>query len=229
MKRKINIDKKFLHNLTESVVRRIISEANQYSDMKVSYFDIERDKFSYGWSGTFWLEFPDTNSSMVNDFVVRDEVGNKIIWDNEMSDEQTEYLEGIIRNEIAKRLRVTNEVTRKAALRLVNEVNSAREDFYSEEDYNGNFGKDGQVKSYDIGYYSISQAEEDAEENGYDDVGEYLKYWFNEIQSECPFTWQTLGNGYGFHGTTLFTDGNVVGKLIYDQIMIDELPPSLMK
>lgn len=118
MKRKINIDKKFLHNLTESVVRRIISEANQYSDMKVSYFDIERDKFSYGWSGTFWLEFPDTNSSMVNDFVVRDEVGNKIIWDNEMSDEQTEYLEGIIRNEIAKRLRVTNEVTRKAALRL---------------------------------------------------------------------------------------------------------------
>ena len=60
MKRKINIDKKFLHNLTESVVRRVISEANQYSDMKVTYFDIERDKFSYGWSGTFWLEFPDT-------------------------------------------------------------------------------------------------------------------------------------------------------------------------
>lgn len=108
MKRKIKIDKEFLYNLTESVVRRVINEANQYSDMKIAYFDIERNKFSYGWSGTFWIEFPDTNSRIVNDFVVRDEVGNKIIWNNQMSDEQTEYLEGIIRKEIAKRLRMAN-------------------------------------------------------------------------------------------------------------------------
>ena len=117
-----------------------------------------------------------------------------------------------------------NKKIKEAIDRTINEI-SERDSFYEEEDSNGNLGENGQVKSYDIGYYSISQAEEDAKENGYDDVGEYLKYWFNEIQSECPFTWQTLGNGYGFHGTTLFTDGNVVGKLIYDQIMIDELPP----
>ena len=117
-----------------------------------------------------------------------------------------------------------NKKIKEAIGRTINEI-SERDSFYEEEDSNGNLGENGQVKSYDIGYYTISQAEEDAKENGYDDVGEYLNYWFNEIRSECPFTWQTLGSGYGFHGTTLFTDGNVVGKLIYDQIMIDENPP----
>ena len=32
------------------------------------------------------------------------------------------------------------------------------EDFYSEEDYDGKTGEPGMVKSYDIGYYTVSQA-----------------------------------------------------------------------
>ena len=53
----------------------------------------------------------------------------------------------------------------------------------------GNQGEEGMVKSYDIGYYDVSNAEEDAEKEGMP-LDEYLIYWFNEIKQECPFTWQ---------------------------------------
>ena len=54
---------------------------------------------------------------------------------------------------------------------------------------------------------------------------EYLKYWWNEICDGVPFIWQRLGSGYGYNGTTILRDGNVVFKDIYDQLMIDEYPP----
>ena len=80
------------------------------------------------------------------------------------------------------------------------------------------------VKSYDIGYYDVSNAEEDAEKEGMP-LDEYLIYWFNEIKQECPFTWQRLGGGYVYNGDTIARDGNIVIKDIYGQIMVDEYPP----
>ena len=109
-------------------------------------------------------------------------------------------------------------------LKRLNEINGL-DSWYDEEDYDGNVGEEGMVRSYDIGYYALDQAEIDAEENGYDDVGEYLKYWFSEIQSDCPWTWQRLGSGYGYHGSTIFDENGVECKDIYGQIMFDEYPP----
>ena len=110
------------------------------------------------------------------------------------------------------------------AIKKILKENLYNDEFYSEEDYNGNTGEPGMVKSYDIGTYYLSQAEEDAKENGYDDVAEYLDYWFNEIKQECPWYWQKIGSGYGYNGNTIFKNGQVVCKDIFDQIIIDEYP-----
>ena len=97
-------------------------------------------------------------------------------------------------------------------------------DWYDEEDFDGNTGEEGQIRSYDVGYYTIDQAEQDAQENGYNDVAEYLKYWFSEVQPECPWTWQDTGGGYGYNGDTVFEEEGVVCKDIYGQLMFDEYP-----
>lgn len=96
---------------------------------------------------------------------------------------------------------------------------NANESFYNEEDSNGNYGKPGQMKSYDIGYYTIDNVEADAEENGMS-VEEYIVYWFNETYPH-EFTWEDRKGGYGFNGDTIATDGNIVFKDIYGQLIVD--------
>lgn len=105
------------------------------------------------------------------------------------------------------------------------EESLGQDDFFNEEDSNGNYGQPGQVKSYDIGYYSTANAEEDARQSGFDSLEEYLTFWWREVGPEVPFTWQTLGGGYGFNGDTIAQIGNVCIKAIFDQIMVDEYPP----
>ena len=102
--------------------------------------------------------------------------------------------------------------------------------FYSEEDSDGKIGQVGQVKSYDCGYMTESNVEVEAKESGYQSIEEYLKAWWNEASAEMPFTWETLGNGYGYHGNDIFTqvepDGGILHcKEIFGQIMFDVYPP----
>ena len=102
--------------------------------------------------------------------------------------------------------------------------------FYDEEDENGNTGEIGQVKCYDCGYITLDNAENAAEETGYPSVEEYLKTWWNEVGSDAPFEWMTLGSGYGFHGSAIFEEpqsdgGTLRCKEIYGQIMFDVYPP----
>lgn len=102
--------------------------------------------------------------------------------------------------------------------------------FYSEEDSNGKIGQVGQVKSYDCGYMTESNVEIEAKESGYQSIEEYLKSWWNEVSTETPFTWETLGKGYGYHGNDIFTqvepDGGILHcKEIFGQIMFDVYPP----
>ena len=103
--------------------------------------------------------------------------------------------------------------------------NLVYDEWYGEEDYNGHVGEKGMIRSYDIGTYYADQAEQDAQESGYNDVAEYLKYWFDEIKSECPWEWTKIGQGYGYNGSTIFSEDGVVFKDIYGQIKIDEYPP----
>lgn len=118
-----------------------------------------------------------------------------------------EYLKRIVRNSIRQ------------------VIKESVDDFYNEEDFNGNVGQVGMVKSYDIGHYYTDQAELDAKENGYNSLEEYLKFYWSEIGGECPWTWQRLGSGYGYNGTTLAEIDGVRFKDIYGQIMVDEYPP----
>lgn len=121
-----------------------------------------------------------------------------------------------------------HKIIRKSVKRILKESleQDALDEFYSEEDDNGNQGEEGQVKSYDVGNLDITNLEEEAEEEGMS-LEDYLKYWWSEISVEyVPFTWETLGSGYGFHGKTITTIGNVVFKEIYGQVMVDEYPPT---
>ena len=107
--------------------------------------------------------------------------------------------------------------------------NGINDEWYQEEDYNGNVGEKGMIRSYEIGMYYDSNAEQDAKENGYDNLADYLRYYFDEIRPECPWYWTKIGNGYGFNGDTIFSEavpngGTVVCKNIYGQIVFDEYP-----
>ena len=118
MKKNIKLTESQFNKFIVETCKKVLNEdmaymndediANQYSDMKITYFEINPLRNSEGWKGTFELEFPnaddiDYDSTMVNDFFVYDSEGNRIAWDNWMPDEQTKYLNDIIRKEIAKR------------------------------------------------------------------------------------------------------------------------------
>lgn len=97
--------------------------------------------------------------------------------------------------------------------------------FYSEEDINGNTGSPGMIKSYDIGYWTVDQLEQDAAENNMSPE-DFLKLWWENVgNNEIPFQWTEQRSGYGFNGDTLLDLNNVKFKDIHGQIMIDEYPP----
>ena len=110
-------ESKLMAIVKEGVKRMLMAEnymsdediENQYKDMIITHFNIKPLRNSdEGWSGMFELEFPnaddvDFDSTMVNNFIVYDNNGDRIAWDNWMPDEQTDYLQEIIRNEISKR------------------------------------------------------------------------------------------------------------------------------
>ncbi len=81
---------------------------NQYDDMKIVDFFIENHPSGEGWRGHFELEFPnadniDYDDSMVNNFIVYDNDGNKIAFDDWMPQDCFEKLKTIIQREISKR------------------------------------------------------------------------------------------------------------------------------
>ena len=126
-----------------------------------------------------------------------------------------------------KKIRLTESQFNRLIKETVRNILKENEcvDFYSEEDEFGNVGEPGMVKSYNIGYYSVDNAMLDAKEFGYENLQDYMKFWWNEVSDDIPFTWEKLGSGYGYHGTTLLKLGNVVFKEIYGQIMVDEYAP----
>ena len=116
--------KKNFKKIVESCVSRILKKRlnedearwmnddeinSQYAGMEITAFDLEPLSTSEGWQGRFELSFPnadgiDYDETMVNNFFVYDEMGNDIAWDNWMPDEQTRYLEDVIRQEIRKKI-----------------------------------------------------------------------------------------------------------------------------
>lgn len=143
------------------------------------------------------------------------------------------YIESKYKKNMKHRVRLAesdlHRIVRESVKKIIREsgqdrYNSVNDEWYNEEDYDGNVGEKGMVRSYNIGTYYESQAEEDAHENGYDNLEDYLRFWWSEVQPECPWYWTKIGSGYGYHGTTIFRDGQTVCKEIYGQIMFDEYP-----
>ena len=137
-------------------------------------------------------------------------------WPDKVFDREEMYesKEGFDMKQMINRMRILQE-----------NFDGSLDDFYKEEDENGNYGEPGMVKSYDIGDIYVSNTEHEAEEENMS-VEDFLKLWWNEISSEyIPFTWQKLGSGYGFHGKEITRVGNVIFKDIYGQLIVDESAP----
>lgn len=128
------------------------------------------------------------------------------------------------------------EAVRSALHEGVFDDNSAKDEgaiiaWYDEEDDYGYTGEPGMIRSYQTHTIYLDNAELEAEEEGYRDVAEYLRYWASECLPECPWYWIPKKSGYGHNGTTVFEDDNIVDghlvcKNIYDQIMFDAYPPA---
>ena len=119
-------------------------------------------------------------------------------------------------------LGIIEESVKRAVNRRLNESNELYDDeYYGQEDYDGNTGKPGLIKSYDIGMAYTPNMEADAEENGmsFDD---YLQYYIEEILPDCPWYWVQKSNGP--YKTLAQWDGIVVKELPGDQIVVDEYP-----
>ena len=102
--------------------------------------------------------------------------------------------------------------------------------FYAELDSNGNIGTEGQVRSLDVGYLNLANMKNDARRAGYSSFRRYLAYWWKEISAEpLPFTWQTLGEGYGHQGTNIYHTDDIIIKEIYGQVMVDQHAPRSVK
>lgn len=150
-------------------------------------------------------------------------------WTNDARYNQFQYLKQknglgesrVIRMTESDLMSFLNESVRKAVNKRLNESNELYDEWYDEEDYDGNVGEPGLIKSYDIGSYYTSQAEQDAEENGMS-LEDYLLYWFDEIKQECPWYWTQKSGGY--YKTLAQQDGVVIKELPGDQIVIDEYP-----
>lgn len=117
-----------------------------------------------------------------------------------------------------------HKIVENSVKRILKEGNELYNEWYQEEDYNGNYGQPGMIRSYNIGAYYVSNAEQDAKESGFNSLEEYLKYWVNEILPDCPWEWTKVGNGYGYNGDTLVKMDGIIVKDIYGQIMVDEYP-----
>lgn len=147
------------------------------------------------------------------------EKANDELWDYHNGN--YEYVKGDgYRLKESKRIR---RIVKETMNRMLRE--SLDEEWYGEEDYDGNVGEPGMIRSYDVGYMSTDNEEMAAQEQGYNSLEDYLNDWFFEIQPDCPWYWQKIGNGYGYHGNTIFKENGVVCKDIYGQIMFDEYPP----
>lgn len=233
MKRTIKLKESELKRMIAESVRRILREMdNDYEGNDLDYDSIQMQAMSV-------IPRMHQNGQDVSWRSVAEEMGFRLetlngedmellkdaIEETMMEDENPYYREDADFENDFKNLPYVNE----SINRIVNEsvkrvLNETSEDWYAEEDYNGQTGKEGEVKSYDIGQYYLSNAEVDAEENGYEDVAEWLKAWFFEIQPECPWYWQKMGSGYGYNGDTIFKVDGVVCKDIYGQLMFDEYP-----
>ena len=115
------------------------------------------------------------------------------------------------------------KIVKESVERILKEHNELYDEWYQEEDYDGHQGQPGLIRSYDIGTVYDANVESDAKEMGFNNISDYLRYWFDEVRGETPWYW-TQKSG-GFKNTLFREDGVVCQVLPGGQIVIDEYAP----
>ena len=116
-----------------------------------------------------------------------------------------------------------HRVVKESVQKILREMSGIYDEWYGEEDYDGNVGQEGLIRSYDIGTVYDSNVEQEAKEMGFNNIGDYLKYWFDEVKEDTPWYWTQKSGGFK---NTIFREGGVVCQLLPGgQIVIDEYAP----
>lgn len=103
--------------------------------------------------------------------------------------------------------------------RALYENGGVMEEWYSEEDYDGNLGEAGMVKSYEPSTLYVHNFEQMAEEGGYKNWEEAFMFWWSEVKPDCPWYW--VPEQYCKGGTFLFnSEADDVEELPGGQIVI---------
>ena len=126
-----------------------------------------------------------------------------------------------------KLIRLTEQdlhrIVKESVICIIKEASSFDDEWYSEEDYDGKIGRPGLMRSYEIGHVYDSNVEKEAQKSGYDNMADYLRYWFGEVKSETLWYWTQK---YGGNKDVIFREGGVVcHSLPGGQIVIDEYAP----
>ena len=119
---KINENK--LKNIVTEAIKKVVSEnymsdediKAQYNGAKVTHLQVEPSRSGEGWTGTLEIIFPnaddiDFDSSVVDNFIVYDNAGNNIGFENWYPDVVVAKLKEFIQKEIAKKKGTIKEST----------------------------------------------------------------------------------------------------------------------
>ena len=82
-----------------------------------------------------------------------------------------------------------HNLVKEAVKKVLKEHNELYDEWYQEEDYDGHQGQPGLIRSYDIGTVYDANVESDAKEMGFNNISDYLRYWFDEVRGETPWYW----------------------------------------
>ena len=243
--KKIRLTEKDLHNIVSNTVKRIITEIG---DTPRGQYMLGRLSAAYDEPELYLDDYDEVPE--VADYASKNWQGNiggkhhyafnlgkgdeqGLNWIHNGSQEHFRAKHGLPQMQEGKKTKIyrmtesdLHGIISKAVKKYLKEdVGMASDSWYNEEDYEGKVGQVGMIRSYDIGYITTEQMEQMAQEEGFSDMTQAITYWWNEVSSECPWSWTPQGHGYGYNGTTIAKIGNVVIKDIYGQIMIDEYPP----
>lgn len=116
-------------------------------------------------------------------------------------------------------------IIKKSVNRVLKEsVAGVMDEWYSEEDYDGNTGEPGMVRSYETGSLYIGNFEQMAEEEGYNSWEDALGDWWSEVRYDTPWYWYPESSCKG--GETILTiEADDIQELPGGQIVITQFNP----
>jgi len=111
------------------------------------------------------------------------------------------------------------EVEQEATYDRPQKSNELYNEWYEVEDYDGNYGKKGDYRSYELGHTYWDNMKADAKEMGYKNFEDYLWFWFDEVLPDLPWYWY---NDKSYNGIPVYQHDGFVFYDLNGQVILNE-------